>query len=73
LGEGNIVPITILYEDFILQYEETIRKTLQYLELDHTSVKIASPYFSQTADDISEEWTQRFRLELQVNWENKGW
>jgi LPS sulfotransferase NodH len=71
--EGNIVPLTIVYEDFIQQYEETIRKILEYLELDHTSVKISSPYFAQTADDVSEEWTRRFRQELQLTWDNKGW
>lgn len=72
-AEGDITPLTITYEDFILQYEETIRNILDYLGLDHTSIKISPPCFSPTADDISEEWVQRFRQELQVNWINRGW
>jgi LPS sulfotransferase NodH len=71
--EGNIVPLTIVYEDFVQRYEETIREILQYLQLEHTLAEIPSPYFAQTADDISEKWTQRFRQELQVTWDNKGW
>ena len=72
-AEGNITPLTIVYEDFIQQYEATIRNTLDFLELDHISLQIAPPYFSPTANDISEAWTQRFREELQVDWTNRGW
>jgi LPS sulfotransferase NodH len=72
-AEGNIVPLTIVYEDFILRYEETVATTLEYLGLDHTSVKNSSRYFDRTADEISEQWVQRFRQELQVNWTNRGW
>ncbi len=72
-SEGHITPLTVIYEDFIQQYEETIRKILEYLGLDGTPTKLSPPYFVQTADDISEEWTQRFRQELQVDWGNRGW
>src|SRR5512133_3228677 len=71
--EGHIIPLTIVYEDFIQQYEQTIRNILESLELDSASIKISPPYFSPTADDITEEWTQRFRQELQANWVNRGW
>jgi len=72
-AEGNITPVTIVYEDFILQYEETIRKMLEYFGGDHASVEIPPPPLAQTADVISEEWVQRFRQELQANWDNRGW
>lgn len=72
-SEGNIIPLTILYEDFIQQYEPTIRTILDYIEVDHGTVKIPQPYFSPTSDEISEEWVQRFRHELQMEWVNKGW
>ena len=72
-AEGNITPVTIVYEDFILQYEETIRKMLEYFGGDHASVEIHPPPLAQTADVISEEWVQRFRQELQANWDNRGW
>ncbi len=72
-SEGNIVPLTIVYEDFIQEYEKTVRKVLRFLELDAASIKIPSPSLAQTADDLSEEWVQRFREELQSGWENRGW
>jgi len=72
-SDGKISPLTIVYEDFILNYEETIRLVLGYLGLDHTSVEIPPPSLDPTADGISEEWAQRFRHEIQADWENRGW
>jgi trehalose 2-sulfotransferase len=72
-SEGNIAPLTIVYEDFIQEYEKTVRKVLEFLELDTMDVKIPPPYFAPTADHISEEWVQRFRQELQKDWKNRGW
>ena len=72
-SEGNIVPLTIVYEDFILEYEKTVRKVLDFLELDAIDIKIPSPSLAQTADDLSEKWVERFREDLQYNWENRGW
>jgi LPS sulfotransferase NodH len=72
-SEGNIVPLTIVYEDFIQEYEKTVRKVLEFLELDTISLKIPSPSLVQTADDLSEEWVQRFREEDQKGWKNQGW
>jgi LPS sulfotransferase NodH len=72
-SEGNIVPLTIVYEDFIQEYEKTVRKILEFLELDTTHIEIPLPSLAPTADAISEEWTQRFREELQQGWQNRGW
>lgn len=72
-SEGNIVPLTIVYEDFIQEYEKTVRKVLEFLELDTINVHIPSPSLAPTADGISEEWAQRFRQECQKDWENRGW
>ena len=72
-SEGNIVPLTIVYEDFIEEYEKTVRKVLEFLELNTISIKIPSPALTQTADEISEQWIQRFRAERQNGWEHRGW
>jgi len=72
-AEGNIVPLTIVYEDFIQEYEQTIRSILDYLGLEAASTKIDEPYFTKLADEISEEWAQRFRAERQNGWPNVGW
>jgi LPS sulfotransferase NodH len=73
LAEGKIVPLTIVYEDFIQEYEGTVWKILDYLGLGRNGVSISTPYFTPTADDLSEEWAQRFRHELQAGWRNRGW
>jgi len=72
-AEGNIVPLTIIYEDFIQQYEPTVRAVLDFLKLDSDSVTIDPPLLDPTADPVSEEWVQRFRAERQSGWQNRGW
>lgn len=72
-SEGNIVPLTIVYEDFVQEYEKTVRKVLEFLDLDTMNISIPSPALAPTADAVSEEWTQRFREDCQQGWVNKGW
>ena len=70
-SEGSIVPLTIVYEDFILAYEKTIRNILNYLELPNVNnISIPSPPLQKLADRISEQWVQRFRRERQKGWQN---
>lgn len=65
--------MNIFYEDFIQSYEEPVRTLLDYLELDSQSATIAPPELIKLADDVSEEWVQRFREERQNGWTNRGW
>ena len=73
-SEGNVIPLTIVYEDFILSYTDTVRTILDYLNLssDSNSV-IKPPCFEKLADSVSENWVQRFRKERQRGWKNIGW
>jgi LPS sulfotransferase NodH len=59
-SEGNIVPLTIVYEDFIYEYEKTVRKILEFLGLKNTHVKLSRPSLARTADAISEEWVSGY-------------
>ena len=59
-----MVPLTIVYEDFIQEYEKTLRKILEFLELDSNNLKIPIPSLAPTADTISEAWVQKFREDL---------
>jgi trehalose 2-sulfotransferase len=72
-AEGGIVPLNIYYEDFVQQYEETIRTVLRYLDLDDRSISVPEPSLAKTADEGSEEWVQRYRQERQAGWPNRGW
>jgi LPS sulfotransferase NodH/broad specificity phosphatase PhoE len=71
--EAGISPLTIVYEDFILDYEGTVRKVLEFLNIPSTGVPIAPPSLDRLADDVSEDWVQRFREELQQEWKTKAW
>ena len=72
-SEANIVPLTVVYEDFVQEYERTVKRVLGFLELDTTSVVIAPPYYARTADKVSEDWVARFREERQRAWPSRGW
>lgn len=70
-NEGSIVPLTIVYEDFIFSYRETVRTILNYTGLsDVKGISIPPQPLQKLADDISEEWVQRFRKEKQQGWQN---
>jgi LPS sulfotransferase NodH len=71
--EGGIIPLNIFYEDFVQQYEQTIRTVLRFLDLDNRSFTIPEPGLERTADALSEEWVHRFRKERQEGWPNLGW
>jgi len=72
-AEGNITPLNIFYEDFVQEYDQTIRTILDYLGLDSRSATVVPPSLAKTADAVSEEWVHRFREERQNGWINRGW
>jgi LPS sulfotransferase NodH len=72
-AEGNITPLNIFYEDFVQEYDQTIRTILDYLGLDSRSAIVVPPSLAKTADAVSEEWVHRFREERQNGWINRGW
>lgn len=72
-SEGKIVPLTVVYEDFIQDYEGIIKTILRFLELDPKEAAIQPPHFTRLADALSEEWVQRFREERQQGWQNRAW
>lgn len=70
---NGITAMTIIYEDFIVHPERTILETLNYLEIYTDHVDIPEFPFKKTADDVSEEWVNRFRNEIQEGWDKKAW
>jgi LPS sulfotransferase NodH len=60
----RLLPYTIVYEDLIARYEPTVRDLLEFLEIPgREDTAIPAPAFAQMADDISDAWCQRYRLE----------
>jgi len=72
-SEEGIVPLTIVYEDFILEYEATVLSVLDFLNISTESVNIAPHAFDKIADDVAEQWVQRYRKERQAHWDNQVW
>ncbi|MEL7117896.1 MAG: Stf0 family sulfotransferase [Bacteroidota bacterium] len=71
--QGRITPLTIVYEDFIKNYEQTVNDVINFLGLSDESYSVKSPQYQKLADAISEEWMERFRVDLQKDWPNKVW
>ncbi|MCQ6562860.1 Stf0 family sulfotransferase [Paenibacillus mendelii] len=72
-SEEGIVPLTIVYEDFILDYEGTVMRVLDFLNIPTDHVHVSPPSLDRLADDVAEQWVQRFREERQKGWENIAW
>lgn len=59
--ENGIQPFVIVYEDFVARYEETVREALEHLGLpDAQAVEIAPVSMKKQADELSEQWVQRY-------------
>jgi len=69
----KIQPLTLVYEDFIQDFEGTIRLIVEYLEIEASAIDIAPFYYERTATEQSEQWVQQFREELQEGWEKRIW
>jgi len=71
--ESDIMPLTVVYEDFIQDYEGTVMKVLGFLGISTDKIKVAPPALDKLADEVAEQWVQRFREESQKDWENIRW
>jgi len=73
LEQAGAIPLTIVYEDFILQYEATIREVVRFLGIEQEGFEVKPPFYERLADELSDEWTERFRKELQADWDHVIW
>lgn len=73
LSTHQIQPLTLVYEDFIQDFEQTIKVVLSYLEIDFDEEAIPNMGLKKTANAHSEQWVQRFRSELQEKMGHEIW
>ncbi|MEM1124504.1 MAG: Stf0 family sulfotransferase [Bacteroidota bacterium] len=73
LAEGQQQALTIVYEDFVKDYQGTILQIADFLGEVVDPSKIGQPYYVKLADIISDEWVERFRKELQKDWSSQIW
>jgi trehalose 2-sulfotransferase len=62
---AGIVPLTVVYEDFIADPAPEIRRVLDYLDIPGREKAVIPPlHYEKLADAVSEEWVERFRAEF---------
>ncbi|HZM40855.1 MAG TPA: Stf0 family sulfotransferase, partial [Acidimicrobiales bacterium] len=59
------VPLDVVYEDLVdpATYPDTIRSALDHLGVDHTGLAIAPPRTRRQADEINQDWVERYRAD----------
>lgn len=70
--KSKIKPLTLVYEDMIIDLHSTILQVLEYLDISIDPV-IQENYYQPTANEQSEIWVQRFRKELQSEMGHQIW
>jgi len=69
----GIQPLTLVYEDFVKDFKNTIKQIIDYLDIEYDQLNIKEMYYQKTANQDSEKWVQRFREDLQKDWDKKIW
>ncbi|HUD65069.1 MAG TPA: Stf0 family sulfotransferase [Candidatus Sulfotelmatobacter sp.] len=59
--QNKISSHCVLYEELVANYESTVRRTLQFLDIDSEQKRIAPPVSAKQSDALSEEWAERYR------------
>ncbi|HLJ66703.1 MAG TPA: Stf0 family sulfotransferase [Chloroflexota bacterium] len=60
-ASAGIVPHTVVYEDLALDYEPTVRRVLEFLEIRLPEGYVfPAPRMQKQADAVSEEWVRRY-------------
>jgi LPS sulfotransferase NodH len=60
-GEHGIVPLDLVYEDFIKDLEGTVQRVLTFLGLPAENVNLPPPNLRRQADERSRDWEARYR------------
>jgi LPS sulfotransferase NodH len=64
--QHNIKPYIVVYEDLVKTYEKTAKEILKFLGIQFPeNLVFDKRRFKQQADDLSDEWVQRFLAEQQ--------
>ena len=59
--EHKIYPCHVSYEELIGDYESTVRRVLEFLDIKDERALIPPPRSAKQSDALSEEWEERYR------------
>ena len=60
----GVSPLVVVYEDFVCDYEQTVRDVLDYLGLGGQVSEIPPPLLARTSNQVNEEWVARYLSDL---------
>ena len=64
LAELQVSPLSVTYEDFVANYEQTVQGVLDHLGLHDSVSETPPPLLARTSDYVNEEWVRRFLADL---------
>jgi len=71
--QAGVAPLTIVYEDFVSAYEQTVKDILAWLGVVPAPVAVAPPAFERMSDELSEQWVERYRRDRQKSRKKAVW
>lgn len=69
---NQITPHVVVYEDLIRNYDGVLKDICQKMDIESSKENGDKP-FDKTANQINEEWADRFRTDLQKGWDRIMW
>lgn len=72
-SKHNIIPLTLTYEDFIQDVDQTILRILEFLKIPVRGKLDIEMNYHKTSNELSEKWVQRFRKDLQEEMKVNIW
>jgi len=73
LDQHGLAALTIAYEELIAHPKVVLKRVLNHLAIDLNFQLMPTFHYQQTANEINEDWVQRFRRDLQEGFEQKVW
>jgi LPS sulfotransferase NodH len=68
-----ITPLTVVYEDFVGEQEQTISRVLDFLGIERPdTLRLYKPFLMKQADSESEEWVRRYHEDSRNGMHRKG-
>lgn len=73
-ARNGIIPLQLVYEDFVQQMEATILRILDYLQIQRpANFQVPAPLHQPVGGELAEQWAQRFRKEKQAQFWTAFW
>ncbi len=73
-SQHSITPHIVVYEDFVQDMEGTVSGILDFLDIEMpASFNVNPPSLQPTANNLTEQWVQRYREEKQKDWWATFW